>query len=422
MKELSLFSGGGGGILASHILGWDLVGVAEWSNAPREMLLARIKDGVIPPVKVYTDVQTINPEEYRGKLDILSGGFPCQPFSTAGVQLGENDPRNMWPATHRLLVGSETKHGFFENVYGLLVSVQDKPSYFGKIIKNLVESGYIVAWMVVSAESVGAPHIRDRVWILTRRVDAQTVPALPLRNIAYLRNDIWVDASKNHVDNPMLFSWPRSGLVIKNSAFELPHSSASSLDDLQVFLKKLNFAGFNAKTETTIASKINPKWVNLNVCANTKYVTPTKQDAGRRRSSVAWAGHDLVSIITRTEECFGNIQPKCGGRLNPDWIEWLMGWPIGWTSLDAFNPEKLKAWESTSPNDWWDSEPDLPRLTLLNTGAKRIAALGNGQVPAAAAAATYRLDVILTNIERILENKIELHESNDGFDYLLEMA
>lgn len=425
MKELSLFSGGGGGILASHILGWDLVGVAEWDKAPREMLLARIKDGVIPPVNVYTDVQTIDPEEYRGKLDILSGGFPCQPFSTAGFQLGENDPRNMWPATHRLLVGSDIKHGFFENVYGLLTSVQNKPSYFGKIITNLVESGYIVTWMVVSAESVGAPHTRERVWILTRRVDAQNVPALPLRKIAYLRNDVWIDTSKNHLDNPALFSWPRSGLVIKNSAFELPHSSIPSLNDLHIFLQKLNSAGFNAKEETTITSKINPKWINSNISGNpTKYLTPTKWDSRRSRSNPTWYGSDLVCSITRLEECFGNIQPKAGGRLNPDWVEWLMGWPIGWTSLDAFNPEKLKAWESTSPNEWWDSEPNLPRLSphSVNTGAKRIAALGNGQVPAAAVAATYRLDVILTNIERILENKIELHEAHDSFDYLLGIA
>jgi hypothetical protein len=125
------------------------------------------------------------------------------------------------------------------------------------------------------------------------------------------------------------------------------------------------------------------------------------------------------------EEAQGNIQPYSGGRLNPEWVEWLMGWPIGWTSLNPIDPENVKKWEAAGPENWWLQEPVLPRLRPASESIKdfspkeSIAALGNGQVPACAVSAVFRLDAILSIIERTLDNDIRNYQTQDFVDYLM---
>ena len=428
MKELSLFSGGGGGILASHILGWELVGAAEWDKNPRAMLEARIKDGSIPNIELYSDVQKIDPNDYRNKLDIISGGFPCQPFSTAGFRNGENDPRNMWPATHRLLIESNTKHGFFENVYGLLTVIQDQPSYFGKILYDLVESGYVVTWMVISADSVGAPHVRDRVWILVRRLDPKSVPDLPFPEIAHLHNGSWKTLQDSTRWSPIeknMETWPRAGIAIKNRAFELANNKISQKNEIDEIMNRFAEAGIDNTWVNTLTSSLSDSWINITASKKVRYYTPTKMDSRRSRSNPRYKGNDLVCQVTRMEEAQGNIQPYSGGRLNPEWVEWLMGWPIGWTSLNPIDPENVKKWEAAGPENWWLQEPGLPRLRPASESIKdfrsneSIAALGNGQVPACAVSAVFRLDAILSVIERTLDNDIRNYQTQDFVDYLM---
>lgn len=168
MQELSLFTGAGGGVLGTHMLGWKPIGYVEWDEYCQRVIAKRIRDGILPNAPIFGDIRTfINSgcaELYRGVTDVITGGFPCQPFSVAGKQLGADDPRNMWPATIDVIRIVRPRYAFMENVPGLVTS-----GYFGTIISDLESSGYDCKWRVLSAAEMGAPHKRDRLWIRAER-------------------------------------------------------------------------------------------------------------------------------------------------------------------------------------------------------------------------------------------------------------
>lgn len=165
MRELSLFSGAGGGLLGTHLLGWRPVGYVEWDDYCQRVLRARIDDGYLPDAPIFGDIRAFVHDgyaaSYTGLVDVVTGGFPCQPFSTAGKRAGADDPRNMWPATIDVIRVVRPRWCLLENVPGLLSS-----GYFGTVIGDLAASGYDARWRVLSAAELGAPHKRDRLWIL----------------------------------------------------------------------------------------------------------------------------------------------------------------------------------------------------------------------------------------------------------------
>lgn len=168
MRELSLFTGGGGGLLGGHLLGWTPVCCVEWEPHRRALLKARQRDGLLPAdMVIERDVFAFDGHPWRGKVDIVTGGFPCQPFSRAGKGLADNDARNGWPATLRIITEVAPPEVFLENVAGL---VYEHHEYFKTIIQSLSCLGYCVSWRCVSAGAIGAPHERSRVWIYGRQV------------------------------------------------------------------------------------------------------------------------------------------------------------------------------------------------------------------------------------------------------------
>jgi len=168
VNELSLFTGAGGGLLGTHLLGWRPVCAVEIEPYCREVLLRRQRDGVLPLFPIWDDVRTFDGRPWRGLVDVVTGGFPCQPFSVAGKGLGIDDPRNMWPDTIRVIREVEPRYCLLENVPGLLTH-----EYFGTILGDLVASGFRVRWDCFSAASVGAPHRRDRLWIVAESPSAR---------------------------------------------------------------------------------------------------------------------------------------------------------------------------------------------------------------------------------------------------------
>jgi len=160
MRELSLFAGAGGGILGGKLLGWRTVCAVEIDPFCREVLLRRQLDGCLPRFPIWDDVRTFDGCPWRGLIDVVTAGFPCQPFSLAGKQLAENDDRNMWPETARIVCEVQPRFVLLENVPGIR-------RYLPVVICNLRRLGYAVARpAVIAAASVGAGHIRRRVWIL----------------------------------------------------------------------------------------------------------------------------------------------------------------------------------------------------------------------------------------------------------------
>lgn len=164
-RELSLFTGGGGGVWASRSLGWRTVGYVEYDRHCQAVIKARIADGTFDDAPIFGDIRSFlangYADVYAGRVEIVSGGFPCQPFSVAGKQRAGADERNMWPATADVIRRVAPTVAFLENVPGLLSS-----GYFGVILEDLAAMGYRVRWGVVSAAAAGARHLRKRLWIL----------------------------------------------------------------------------------------------------------------------------------------------------------------------------------------------------------------------------------------------------------------
>ncbi|NIQ92408.1 MAG: DNA cytosine methyltransferase [Deltaproteobacteria bacterium] len=165
MNELSLFTGIGGGLLGSKLLGWRTIGYVEIDEYCQRVIGRRIADGVLDSAPIFGCVNKFLESgaagEYRGFADVVTAGFPCQPFSVAGRREGERDDRNMWPQTIEVIRRVRPRYAFLENVPGLLA---DK--YFGRILGDLAESGYNAKWKVISAAEMGATHLRDRIWIV----------------------------------------------------------------------------------------------------------------------------------------------------------------------------------------------------------------------------------------------------------------
>lgn len=165
MRELSLFSGVGGGCLGSFILGHKIVGYVEYENYCQKILEQRISDGILSKAPIFGDIKRFlsegYAESYTGMVDIITAGFPCQPFSVAGKKKGEADERNMWPWTARVIRAIRPRYAFLENVPGLLNS-----GYFEKILGSLAQIGYDAEWVCLGADEVGANHRRKRLWIL----------------------------------------------------------------------------------------------------------------------------------------------------------------------------------------------------------------------------------------------------------------
>jgi site-specific DNA-cytosine methylase len=126
-------------------------------------LVAKMEAGCLDAAPIWTDVKTFPWEEFRGKVDILSGGYPCQPFSAAGKRLGKDDPRHLWPWIADGIRVCRPAVCFFENVEGhISLGLRE-------VIGELEEIGYRATWGLFSAAEVGAPHQRKRVFILAHK-------------------------------------------------------------------------------------------------------------------------------------------------------------------------------------------------------------------------------------------------------------
>lgn len=163
---LHLFAGAGGGILADILLGHRTICAVEINKYRRDILLRKQQDKIIPWFPIFKNVREFDGRLWSGAVDIVAGGFPCQPYSTAGLRKGKEDSRNLWPDTLRILGEVGPKIAFLENVPGLLSF-----DYFGRIIGDLATLGYSIEWDVISAASIGAPHLRRRLWILAWHPD-----------------------------------------------------------------------------------------------------------------------------------------------------------------------------------------------------------------------------------------------------------
>ena len=165
MNELALFAGAGGGILGGKLLGWRTVCAVEWEKYPASVLCARQNDGLLPPFPIWDDVQTFDGKPWRGIVDVVSGGFPCQDISAAGKGAGIDGERSgMWREMARVICEVRPKFVFVEN------SPMLTSRGLGTVLGDLSSMGFDARWGVLGAADVGANHQRDRIWIVARDV------------------------------------------------------------------------------------------------------------------------------------------------------------------------------------------------------------------------------------------------------------
>lgn len=159
MNHGSLFSGIGGFDLASEWMGWNNVFHCEWMPFPQKVLKYYWPNAIS-----YHDITKTDFTIHRGTIDVLTGGFPCQPYSQAGERLGKEDERHLWPEMLRAIKEIQPTWVVGENVYGL--TNWNGGMVFEEVCVDLENCGYQVQPIVLPACAINAPHRRDRVWFI----------------------------------------------------------------------------------------------------------------------------------------------------------------------------------------------------------------------------------------------------------------
>ena len=171
MNELHLFAGAGGGILGGQLLGHRTVCAVEWEPYAQAVLVARQNDGTFPPFPIWGDVQTFDGKPWRGIVDVVCGGFPCQDISVAGKGAGITGERSgMWSHMARIIGEVRPRFAFVENSPALITRG------LGVVLSDLAALGYDTRWGVLGAADVGGQHQRDRIWIIANRDKGTLLP------------------------------------------------------------------------------------------------------------------------------------------------------------------------------------------------------------------------------------------------------
>jgi DNA (cytosine-5)-methyltransferase 1 len=177
LNELALFAGAGGGILGGHLLGWRTICAVEQNEYAASVLMQRQNDGCLRPFPVWDDVQTFDGTPWRGCVDVVSGGFPCQDISINGNGEGISGQRSgLWAHMARII--SEVRPQF--------VYVENSPALttrgLGQVLGDLAKMGFDAQWGCMGAADIGGHHERKRIWIVANSPMSRREEDVPLGN------------------------------------------------------------------------------------------------------------------------------------------------------------------------------------------------------------------------------------------------
>lgn len=247
MNHASLFSGIGGAEVAASKMGWQNLFHCEIQEFPRKVL-----DYWFPNSESYEDITKTDFRKWKGKVDVLTGGFPCQPFSLAGRRKGADDNRYLWPQMLRAIreikptwivcenvigirtmvePGKETKVGRTDNLFEENYIYREESRFtLEKICQDLEATGYSVQPLNIPACSVGAPHRRERIWIVAHRADtrAETLQYERKNRVHASRSPSYANSNRQgrrpHKPQPIARSRPTSNLGISRKKRALANS------------------------------------------------------------------------------------------------------------------------------------------------------------------------------------------------------
>lgn len=195
MHELALFAGAGGGILGGKLLGWRTVCAVERDEYAASVLVARQNDGILEPFPIWSDVCTFDGRPWRGRIDVISGGFPCQDISAAGKGAGITGERSgLWSEMARIIREVRPRFVFVEN------SPMLTSRGLGVVLGDLATLGYDARWGVLGAHHAGAPHKRDRIWIVASDANSNSKPAQPVNDETSGLQELATDANGKRLE------------------------------------------------------------------------------------------------------------------------------------------------------------------------------------------------------------------------------
>lgn len=291
LTHLSLFSGIGGLDLAAERAGFRTVGQCEFADYPYQVLCRHW-----PDVPKWRDICTLSGGDFCDRtglrtVDVLSGGFPCQPFSVAGKRRGTEDDRYLWPEMLRVIKELRPAWVVGENVAGIINMALDQ------VLSDLEAQGYETRTFVIPACGVDAPHRRDRVAIISYN------NAIRRSVRGSERKRIYRDKTRNETDSGGSDVADASASDCGRTAIN-PHITKNGT------VRHMGKSGKQSYARLDAVAALFP--------------TPQARDFR--------TGHQERFFDPKRSK---NLKDQIGGQLNPTWVEWLMGFPTGWTDLDA---------------------------------------------------------------------------------------
>ena len=370
MNELSLFTGAGGGVLGTRLLGWKSVGYIEWDKYCQQILAQRIKDGILDEAPIFRDIDDFiksgAAKKYQGYVDVVTAGFPCQPFSVAGKKKGQDDDRNKWPQTIQCIRDVRPRYAFLENVPGLLSS-----GYFGEILTALAEAGFDARWCVLGADDVGAPHRRKRLWIKATSQDPERSGCL---HGEHEEGRVQVREQRE--------SGSRGGERVSRNSQDVADSKHDGLDEgpnPRRIKETSNIQQGEMGAETS-----NGEPERCSDVADSRHPEPSGRiqvKEGQQPGSGGQTWGEPPSCSRPRREDVADSDEKRPQGVRPD--DGQKRWEI-----EGGSPGLRDGAELGRKPDWWAIEPELGRVALrVAHRVDRLKAIGNGQVPAVAAAA-----------------------------------
>lgn len=327
MNELALFAGGGGGILGGKLLGWRTVCAVEINAFCARRLMQRQNERHLPPFPIWDDVCTFDGRPWSGVVDVVSGGFPCQDISAAGTGAGLDGERSgLWVEMARIIGEVRPAFCFVEN------SPMLTSRGLGTVLGDLAALGYDAEWGVLGAVDVGAPHKRERCWIVAY-ASGLNWDAWRTKSAGQQRQARIADGRADVADSYEIGRGRRAGMLRESGRPE-PENSGDAVP----------------------------------------YTTGQQHEGGAHEGRGQGQGETAEIIPADT------LRHGLENRLS-----------AGYGSGPGATGEESKAVEG-SFSAWWATEPDVGRVANgVAARVDRLQALGNGQVPQCAAEAWLRL-------------------------------
>ena len=363
VNELALFAGAGGGILGSELLGIHTVCAVELEPYPASVLLARQNDGILPPFPVWDDVCTFDGRPWRGLVDVVSGGFPCQDISAAGKGAGIDGSRSgLWREMHRIINEVRPKFAFLENS-PLLVG-----RGLARVLSDLAEIGYDAEWLVLGADDMGAPHVRKRIWILGMDRNANCIREEEKREISGGQQA----AQSIRVCGDVADSYSKRKLSGTETGNQTGHRTGNRCKDLGDAVCQQCAAWRSNNTG-------NDRQKPFTTGENTREI-PYANVVGLEEKRIAGGSKTPLSELAGDNK--GISDSKCIGCRQVE-LENRSG-----KEGTGASGEALQCSLQSGEKGWWSAEPDVGRVAHgVAARVDRLKAIGNGQVPAVAAIA-----------------------------------